>query len=50
MAAFLDYRGVTAAAIEAMGAAGLQSAISAGLAAALARSRALSRSSLQRPR
>jgi pyrroline-5-carboxylate reductase len=40
VAAFLEYRGVTAAAIEAMQASGLQAAVSAGLSAALEKSRA----------
>ena len=39
--AFLEYRGVTAAAIEAMQAAGFQAAVSAGLSAALTKSLAL---------
>ena len=42
VSAFVDYRGVTAAAIEAMRASGLEGAVSAGLAAALQKSRALS--------
>ena len=42
VAAFLEYRGVTAAAIEAMQASGFEAAVSAGLAAALEKSRALS--------
>jgi len=41
VAAFVDYRGVTAAGIEAMRAAGFDSAVSAGLAAALEKSLAL---------
>ncbi|MFT3975183.1 MAG: pyrroline-5-carboxylate reductase dimerization domain-containing protein [Amaricoccus sp.] len=41
VAAFVDYRGVTAAAIEAMRAAGFDAAVSAGLAAALVKSEAL---------
>jgi pyrroline-5-carboxylate reductase len=41
VAAFLDYRGVTAAAIEAMRASGFDSAVSAGLSAALEKSRAM---------
>jgi pyrroline-5-carboxylate reductase len=43
VAAFVEYRGVTAAAIEAMRAAGFDAAVSAGLAAALKKSLALSR-------
>jgi pyrroline-5-carboxylate reductase len=39
--AFVDYRGVTAAGIEAMRAAGFDAALSAGLEAALRKSRAL---------
>ena len=42
MAAFVDYRGVTAAAIEAMRERGFEAAVSAGLAAALEKSLALS--------
>ena len=42
VAAFVDYKGVTAAAIEAMRASGFEGAVSAGLAAALQKSRALS--------
>ena len=38
VAAFLEYRGVTAAAIEAMQASGFETAVSAGLAAALRKS------------
>lgn len=41
VSAFMDYRGVTAAAIEAMRAAGFDAAVSVGLAAALEKSRAL---------
>ena len=41
VAAFVDYRGVTAAAIEAMRAAGFDAAVSAGLSAALEKSLAL---------
>lgn len=41
VAAFVDYRGVTAAGIEAMRAAGFDAAVAAGLAAALATSLAL---------
>ena len=41
VAAFVDYRGVTAAGIEAMRAAGFDAAVSAGLAAALEKSLAL---------
>jgi len=41
VAAFVDYRGVTAAAIEAMRAAGFDAAVAAGLAAALEKSEAL---------
>lgn len=40
--AFLEYRGVTAAAIEAMQASGFEAAVSSGLAAALKKSMALS--------
>lgn len=43
VAAFVDYRGVTAAAIEAMRGAGFDTAVSAGLDAALEKSLALSR-------
>ena len=42
VAAFVDYKGVTAAAIEAMRAAGFEAAVAAGLSAALEKSRALS--------
>lgn len=42
VAAFVEYRGVTAAAIEAMRAAGFDAAVASGLSAALAKSRALS--------
>ena len=42
VAAFVEYRGVTAAAIEAMQASGFETAVSAGLSAALEKSRALS--------
>lgn len=42
VAAFVDYKGVTAAAIEAMRAGGFDVAVAAGLAAALEKSRALS--------
>ena len=41
VAAFVDYRGVTAAAIEAMREAGFDAAVSAGLSAALEKSLAL---------
>ena len=41
VAAFVEYRGVTAAAIEAMRASGFDEAVAAGLEAALAKSRAL---------
>lgn len=41
VAAFLDYKGVTAAAIEAMRAAGFDAAVAAGLAAALVKSETL---------
>jgi pyrroline-5-carboxylate reductase len=41
VAAFVDYRGVTAAAIEAMRAAGFDDAVAAGLAAALKKSQTL---------
>jgi pyrroline-5-carboxylate reductase len=41
VAGFVDYKGVTAAGIEAMRAAGFDAAVSAGLAAALEKSRAL---------
>lgn len=41
VAGFVEYRGVTAAAIEAMRSAGFEAAVSAGLSAALAKSRAL---------
>ncbi|MFO1142805.1 MAG: pyrroline-5-carboxylate reductase dimerization domain-containing protein [Amaricoccus sp.] len=41
VAAFVEYRGVTAAAIEAMRAAGFEDAVAAGLAAALAKARTL---------
>jgi pyrroline-5-carboxylate reductase len=43
VAAFVEYRGVTAAAIAAMRAAGFETAVSAGLAAALEKSLALRR-------
>jgi pyrroline-5-carboxylate reductase len=43
VAAFVDYRGVTAAGIEAMRAGGFDAAVAAGLAAALEKSLALSR-------
>lgn len=46
--AFLEYRGVTAAAIEAMRAAGFETAVSAGLSAALNKSLALSESATPR--
>ena len=41
MAGFVAYRGVTAAAIEAMRASGFETAVSAGLSAALEKSRAM---------
>jgi pyrroline-5-carboxylate reductase len=47
VAAFVDYRGVTAAAIEAMLAAGFQAVISAGLSAALERAASLGRAAEQ---